>query len=97
MICNPEQRSITSSPVEIPQANISINAVQSGWQINVFKDENQLIERLIKDGFNIVDSIYIVNGNDFITEGEILIQKIISYTQDKESFFSTFITYRRTK
>ena len=75
----------SSSPVEIPQANISINAVQSGWQINVFKDENQLIERLIKDGFNIVDSIYIVNGNDFITEGEILIQKIISYTQDKES------------
>lgn len=75
----------SSSPVEIPQANISINAVQSGWQINVFEDENQLIERLIKDGFNIVDSIYIVNGNDFITEGEILIQKVISYTQDKKS------------
>lgn len=75
----------SSSPVEIPQANISINAVQSGWQINVFEDEHQLIEKLIKDGFNIVDSIYIVSGKDFITEGEILIQKIISYTQDKES------------
>ena len=74
----------SSSPVEIPQANISINAVQSGWQINAFEDENQLIERLIKDGFNIVDSIYIVDEKDFITEGEILIQRIISYTEDKK-------------
>ena len=75
----------SSSPIEIPQVNMSISAVQSGWKINVFDDEYKLIERLIKDGFNIVDSICIVDGKDFIIEGEILIQSIISYTEDKKS------------
>lgn len=73
----------SSSPIEISQANISINAVQSGWQINDFDEETDLIERLRQNGFNLVDNIYVVDGKDFITEGEALILQIFSYMKDK--------------
>lgn len=67
----------SSSPIEIKDTGISVTAVQNGWLIKDSDNKDNLTEKLSAKGFNIIDSVFQTDGEDFITEGEKLLNEII--------------------
>jgi len=68
-----------SAEVTVVKANLSITAIKQGWLIREFDGLTTIIEKLISDGFNIRNNVYIVNDTDYILEAERLVRQIETY------------------